>query len=107
DKKFSFDIDDFDVITTIFPRQALTGFDGEKGWLFYSIGKQGPYKAKTIAGGTISGLRWHPDGRRLAFNVSSADAPGSVRVLAAKTEEAAVWVHGKSDVLPGKNLNRT
>ena len=50
--------------------------------------------------GSINGMHWHRDGKKLAFNLVSAKAPSDVHVLNVETNQIERWTKTKSPTDP-------
>ena len=54
--------------------------------------------------GTVGGLHWHPDGKRLAVQVTSAFSPGDVHVLDVEGNKIDRWTKSETGSLSTKDF---
>ncbi len=91
---------DIDLFAVTRDRKRMAATVNEAGWTtlrLYDLpsGREQPILTDAIPKGVIANLRWHPDGRRLAFTLSSARSPSDAFVYDSKTKAVERWTESE------------
>lgn len=94
--KINWDVEDFEI-TDDGKMIALVVNENGSGRLHVMEGKSGKSaRVPQLPMGVISGIRWHRNGRDLAFNLSSAKSPADVYSLDIRTGKLDRWTQSEA-----------